>query len=865
MTPADYWKWETIGTSELSPDGKWIAYGITRVDGDDELRIREVASDSTIIVKYGSRPLYSADGRWLAYATGVSEAEADRLQKSGAMVHTKLALLDLRSHVTTLVSDVASFEFSGDAAFISMRAYAPRNSTAPGVDLVVRNLGTGRDISFGNVAASAWRDRGALLAMIIDAVTDAGNGVQLYDARTGVLRTLTSDTATHTALAWRRNADDLNVVRTYSDSIHDESAFAIHIWRAVSSTRMTHATFDPLTRAGFPLDHRIVDSRPVTWTADGRAILFGMKTWQRKAVADTSSQKAGVEIWHADDVEIIPEQKSLAGIARSRNDLAIWHIDADMWVRLGDDIIEDVSASDGLFAAGTDGTPYDTVRMFGPVYRDLYAIDMRTGTRTRFAERVQYSYGASPRGRYMLYFRDGHYWTYDTARKQHTNITKDVQTSFTNSNYDQTVKEKPPYGNGSWTTNDASVLLYDEYDIWEVRPDGSGAVNLTQGARERVRSRRYWLTPDDRVIDMTKPVFITLYGEQTKKFGYGRLRPGAIAERLVFLDRGVSRLQKARDADVYAYRVEDFDDSPDILVADASLARSRQVSSTNTFQTQYAWGRSELINFRSAAGRDLQAALMYPANYEPGRKYPMIVYVYEIVSTTVHTYMVPSETNGINPTVFTQNGYFVLRPDIVYRGRDPGVSAVEAILPAVDRVLDMGAVDSSRVGIIGHSWGAYQSAFAITQTSRFKAAVAGAPLTDLISMYLSVYWNSGGTDARMFEIGQARMEVPPWQDLDAYMRNSPLFQIERMNTPLLVAFGDKDGSVDWHQGIELYNAARRAGKDVVMLVYEGENHTLSRKPNQKDYHHRINQWFDHYLKGAVAPEWITRGQRAQVR
>jgi dienelactone hydrolase len=207
----------------------------------------------------------------------------------------------------------------------------------------------------------------------------------------------------------------------------------------------------------------------------------------------------------------------------------------------------------------------------------------------------------------------------------------------------------------------------------------------------------------------------------------------------------------------------------------------------------------------------------------------MIVYFYEITSNTVHNYSVPSETSAYNPTVFTQNGYFVLRPDIVYRDRNPGVSAVEALVPAVQTVVDMGLVDPDRVGIVGHSWGAYQTTFAVTQTDMFSAAVAGAPLTNLISMYLSIYWNTGGTDARIFEISQGRMEVPFWQDAESYIANSPVFHIENMNTPLLVAFGTEDGAVEFNQGVELYNAARRAGKDMVMLVYEGENHSLAKE------------------------------------
>jgi dipeptidyl aminopeptidase/acylaminoacyl peptidase len=274
---------------------------------------------------------------------------------------------------------------------------------------------------------------------------------------------------------------------------------------------------------------------------------------------------------------------------------------------------------------------------------------------------------------------------------------------------------------------------------------------------------------------------------------------------------------------------------------------------------EYAWGRSELIDFKNRQGKDLQGALFYPANYEPGKQYPMIVYIYEIVSPSVRSFSTPSERNAYNPAVWTQNGYFVLQPDIVYRDRDPGLSAKDALEPAVEAVVATGMVDPKRVGLVGQSWGGYQTAFMSSVSRTFAAGVAGAPLTELASMYLSIYWNSGGTDARIFEVSQGRMEVPPWEDLDAYTRNSAVWNIEKMETPLLMTFGDKDGAVDWHQGIVLYNAARRENKDLVMLVYEGENHGLAKKPNQIDYHRRVMQWFNHYLKGEPAPDWLKDG------
>jgi dipeptidyl aminopeptidase/acylaminoacyl peptidase len=201
----------------------------------------------------------------------------------------------------------------------------------------------------------------------------------------------------------------------------------------------------------------------------------------------------------------------------------------------------------------------------------------------------------------------------------------------------------------------------------------------------------------------------------------------------------------------------------------------------------------------------------------------------------------------------------VLRPDIVYRDRRPGQSNVETLRPAVAAAVATGMIDEERIGLIGHSWGGYQTTFFVTQDDLFTAAVAGAPLTNLMSMYLSFYWNSGGTDARIFEISQGRMQVPWWEDYESYRANSPLHNIENMETPLLMMFGTNDGAVEYNQGVEFYNAARRLGKDMVMLSYDGENHGLAREPNQRDYQRRIMQWFGHYLKGEPAPDWITKG------
>jgi dipeptidyl aminopeptidase/acylaminoacyl peptidase len=224
----------------------------------------------------------------------------------------------------------------------------------------------------------------------------------------------------------------------------------------------------------------------------------------------------------------------------------------------------------------------------------------------------------------------------------------------------------------------------------------------------------------------------------------------------------------------------------------------------------------------------------------------------------MNNYYAPA-ARGFNKTVYTSRGYAVLMPDIVYQLNDPGMSAVWCVLPAVKAAADTGVVDINRVGIHGHSWGGYQTAFLITQTDMFKAAIAGAPLTNMISMYSSVYWNSGSANQPIFESSQGRFKGNYLDNLDAYTRNSPVYYANNVNTPLIILHNDKDGAVDWNQGIEYYNTLRQLKKSVIMLQYKGENHGLRKQPNMKDYYIRMREFFDHHLMGKPAPKWLQQG------
>jgi dipeptidyl aminopeptidase/acylaminoacyl peptidase len=187
------------------------------------------------------------------------------------------------------------------------------------------------------------------------------------------------------------------------------------------------------------------------------------------------------------------------------------------------------------------------------------------------------------------------------------------------------------------------------------------------------------------------------------------------------------------------------------------------------------------------------------------------------------------------------------------------MSAVWCVLPALRAAIATGVVDPKRVGIQGHSWGGYQTAFLVTQTNMFAAAVAGAPLTNMVSMYSLIYKNSGRTNQAIFESSQGRFRGGYWDNWEAYVRNSPVNFARNVTTPLMLLHNDKDGAVDFTQGVEYFNTLRRLKKPVVMLEYVGENHGLRKPENQRDYTVRMKEFFDHHLQGAPAPAWLTEG------
>lgn len=293
-----------------------------------------------------------------------------------------------------------------------------------------------------------------------------------------------------------------------------------------------------------------------------------------------------------------------------------------------------------------------------------------------------------------------------------------------------------------------------------------------------------------------------------------------------------------------------------------ALSDSVRLSDANPGMNGVAWSPgSRLVSYVSEKGDSLQGALYLPAGYQEGKAYPTLTFIYELQSDNLNSFYSPTVSSSPNAMigVHTSRGYAVFLPDIVYKINDPGMSAVWSVVPAVKAAIRTGIVDSARVGLHGHSWGGYQTSFLVTQTNLFKSAVAGAPLTDMVSMYSSVYWNTGSANQGIFQSSQGRFKGNFLENQEAYIRNSPNRFADRVTTPLMILHDDKDGAVDFNQGITFFNTLRQLNKDVILLEYVGENHGLSQLRNRRDYSQRLIEYWDSYLKGEKAPAWLTDG------
>jgi dipeptidyl aminopeptidase/acylaminoacyl peptidase len=919
LTHADYDEWRHIQNQQLSNDGHYLAFAMFPQEGDGELIVRNLVTGKEIRQPIGELPpplppnfatrqiepprprppgiavKFSQDSRTLVISTFPTHADVEKAKRErrncpeAAKEETlagDLLVIDLASGTVFRTPHVKSFQVptkgNGFVAYLQLPD-TPVNEkpcenkpadvdqkTKPkkieSGDLVVRNLKDGVERRFPDVAEYDLTNDAEILVYAVQSSNSESNGI--YAVKTGSSADPTvvlSGKGKYEQLAWDEEQTRFAFVSDHSKPNSRRPRFALYDWDRKRERATERVSTDT---AGFPPGWVISNKANITFSKDGARIFFGTAPPAADKVPDTTpaDERVSFDLWSWKDDYIQPMQKARASTEHSRSYRAVYDVRTNKFVQLADPAMTELAPSDeGSYAMGGDDREYRRIEEFDRHYEDAYIVDTATGERKLVAKKHIGVITWSPDGKYATYFNGKDWIAIAVPSGEPANLTSKLGVSFGREDYDAPGLP-PSYQLAGWTNDGRYLLINDRFDIWRVKPDGSSAVNLTGGLGRKghlvFRVVRYEHDdPADRWIDPSKPLLLRTENDDTHDTGFYKttVEANGAPEKLVMARKNFTYPIKARDAEVYALTASTFREYPDLLISDATFREFRKVSNANPQLAHFNWGTAELISFKNADGMSLKGILYKPENFDPKKKYPMLVYIYERLSQALNNFIEPRPSHNINVSYYVSNGYLVLEPDIAYKVGYPGQSALGCVLPAIQEVVNQGFVNENAIGIQGHSWGGYQVAYMITRTNRFHAAVAGAPVANMVSAYDAIRWGPGSSRQFQYEHSQSRIGGDLWEFPLRFIDNSPVFAADRVNTPLLVLHNDADEAVPWSQGIEYYLALRRLNKEVYMFSYNGESHGLRRRANQKDYTVRLQEFLDYYLKGAPKPDWMEHG------
>jgi dipeptidyl aminopeptidase/acylaminoacyl peptidase len=921
LTHNDYDSWRSIQAAQISRDGNFVAYAYVPADGDGEIVVRNVTSGVEWRASRGYRPpapppddpganiaefqaeqarllrpLFTADSRFLVFATEPTKAELNKAKKEKKkpedMPRNGLSIINLADGTVTPIERVKAFRVPEDAGgFIAYLLEAQSDKSAQadkpatpeaapqpsparrsarkkeyGTELVLRNTSTGTERKFSDVLDFTISKDAKHLVFATSSRKEETNGVYAVTTAEGESApvTLLSGKGKYQRLTWDEDNTQLAFTSDKEDAEAKPPKFRVYHWNR-KDPQATEVV--SVNVPGFRKEMVVSERGNLSFSLDGSHLFLGTAPPpepERSPDAEIpADEKVIVDLWHWKDDYVQSIQRVRAEQERNRSYRAVYDLNTKKFVQLADETMENVTpSSDGNYAIGSDNRKYRVTNDYDPGFSDFYLVNTADGSRKPISTKQRGSVSLSPNAKYALYF-DGKDWhSYSVATGAVVNLTKNVDANFYNELTD-TPTTPNSYGIAGWTRDDTDVLIYDRYDIWQIAPDGSRSKNLTDGAgrRDKTTLRYVRLDPRERWIDPDKPMLLQADNQETRDSGFYRdkVNSDQPPQKLLMTAKDFNNPIKARDADVMILSASRFDQFPDIWVTNASFRELKRVSNGDAQRAAFNWGTAELVSFKNTDGVPLKGILMKPDNFDPRKKYPMIVYIYERLSQQLHQFRNPAPSHSINATFYVSNGYLVYMPDIVYTVGYPGASALKSVLPGIQAVVDKGFVNENAIGIQGHSWGGYQIAYMVTQTNRFKAAAPGALVANMTSAYSGIRWGPGLPRQFQYERGQSRIGGSLWDYPLRFLDNSPIFRADRVQTPLLMLHNDEDDAVPWYQGIEYFLALRRLGKPVFMFNYNGEKHGLRKRINQKDYTRRLQEFFDHYLKGAPEPEWMEKG------
>lgn len=841
LTPADYHLWSTLNTEGISDQGKWVSYSLAYESKMDTLFVKSTGTEQTFFFPKGFNGKFIGDDRF------------------GYMLpENRFQLKNLITGKIKEINQIQSFDLLNDGQYIMLYTIAKEGKCG----MVITNLHGNIIETIKNVTSFTVSPKNDALVYCASDSIGASVGLLQFGKKLVNTSVIINNEKLFENVVWQ-----------------NEGTSVVFVGRKVNSEVFTADTvlnFSIADKQLFQYDISLEKSWPkgmvlyANFTSslgisdDGERVFFKF----RKALEVSKiKNNSGVQIWNAADKDLYPIWNKNG---KSENDprLAVWWPKNGKFRVVGDSIHPTaILNGDQKFALVYDSDHNKPTFKFVAEI-DYYLVDLETDKKSPFLQKQSGTADQlmmSPGGKFVLYFRDSNWWMYSFTKQTHTNITLNTGVSF----YDDLTYpgEQKPYGLMGWSENDESLLLYDHYDIWEFLPDNIViAKKLTQGREYQQIFRQakvtIWdpnvLTSKLRVIDLTNDEVLKVFTVDKEKSGYVCLNKNLKTQSLVFEPKWVSSIGKAKKKDSFMYLQEDYNESPAILFKKENKS-PKIIYKSNPQHNHYGWGDSKLIDYKNSKGIAIKGALFYPFNYNQLQQYPMIVNIYERKSGNIHRYANPSLLNqgeGFNISNYTSQGYFVLLPDIVYEVGNPGFSAADCVIAATKSALEIAPVNKNRLGLIGGSFGGYETDFIITQTNLFAAAVAGAGISDFFSNYLSVCWGDKKSNNWRYEHGQMRMGKTWFEDMEGYQKNSPINAVSKVTTPLLSYTGEEDTQVNPDQTMEYYLALRRLKKEHIMLIYPKEGHAFQGYETQSDLSRRISDWFGYYLKGEKKPEWF---------
>ena len=626
-----------------------------------------------------------------------------------------------------------------------------------------------------------------------------------------------------------------------------------------------------------PTQYTIGGDKKINFSKSGALLSFGVQPIL--PVKDTSLpefDRVSLDIWNYTDANLQSTQLKSLETSLKSTEAIIYRPSSNQFTYLGkinDRQIQMTMESDGQIAIANIDSNYTIASQWeGYGKRDLYALNTTTGQKQLIQKGLKSSLVTPSYDGSLVVFYDEiskQFKSYNTSTLQIKQIAKDIQ--FPLYDEDNDVPDDPnAYGIAMWMENNTHFILYDRYDLWLVDATGLNASQLlTKGRIAKNEYRFVNLDADKKVIGFKDQILLRVYNEINKNEGLAILD---LENKSLFtitdIPMHLTTILGAKKSNQLIVLQEDEKNAANIYPYTFSKQKQTSVAITaiNPQQANYNWMQSQLVKWKAYTGRTAEGVLYLPEDFDAKKKYPMIVYFYERNNQTLHNYLPPSPTpSRLNIPFFVSRGYVVFVPDIWYKKGYPGQGAYDYIVSGTRAMVQKGFIDSTRIGLQGQSWGGYQIAYLITKTNLYAAAWAGAPVVNMTSAYGGIRWGAGINRQFQYEKTQSRIGANLWERPDLYIKNSPLFELNKVKTPIVIMSNDADDAVPWYQGIEMFTAMRRLSKPIWMLVYNNEAHNLVERKNRKDIQIREQQFFDHYLKGAPMPIWMSKGVPAIMK